>query len=97
MDTIEAANKVLILGDMFELGDEAANEHAEIVNKAQSIQLEKRIFIGAEFYKLKTASDSFYQSTPEVFEALKNDPIANATILIKGSRGMKLETLVALL
>jgi len=95
--TIEAANKVLILGDMFELGDEAAAEHAEIVSKAQSFQLSKRLFIGAEFYKLKTASDSFYQSTAEAFEALKNDPITDATILIKGSRGMKLETLVALL
>ncbi|MDB5121385.1 MAG: UDP-N-acetylmuramoylalanyl-D-glutamyl-2,6-diaminopimelate/D-alanyl-D-alanyl ligase [Sphingobacteriales bacterium] len=97
LETVNAENKVLILGDMFELGDEAAAEHLEIVAKAQRIDLSKRIFIGQEFYKLKNTSDHFYPSTTEAFDALKNNPITNATILIKGSRGMKLETLVPLL
>ena len=97
LETVDANNKVLILGDMFELGYESAAEHLTILTKATKIDLLKRIFIGEEFYELKNASDEFYRSTDEAFEALKNNPIQDATILIKGSRGMKLETLVALL
>ena len=97
LESIPAINKVLILGDMFELGQEAAAEHSAIVKKAESIPLAKRIFIGSEFYKLRNSTGFFYESTSEAYEALKNDPVVNATVLIKGSRGMKLENLVELL
>ncbi|MDB5012095.1 MAG: UDP-N-acetylmuramoyl-tripeptide--D-alanyl-D-alanine ligase [Daejeonella sp.] len=97
LETVNAENKVLILGDMFELGNEAASEHLEILSKATRLNLSKRIFIGEEFFKLNNASDDFYQSTSEAFEALKNNPISDATVLIKGSRGMKLESLLPLL
>ena len=48
MGKIEANCKVLILGDMFEMGDEAATEHAAVINKAMETPVDERIFIGKE-------------------------------------------------
>ena len=97
LNTVSAEKKVLILGDMFELGDDAPAEHLRILGMSRSIRLHKRIFIGFEFFKLKDGADYFYKSTSEAYEALEECPITDATILIKGSRGMKLEALVKLL
>jgi len=52
MDKIEANHKVLILGDMFELGEEAAAEHLAIAQKAMATNAEKIIFVGKEFAKV---------------------------------------------
>jgi UDP-N-acetylmuramoyl-tripeptide--D-alanyl-D-alanine ligase len=95
-------NKTVILGDMFELGDESPHEHEAVLLKALSITADKYIFIGEEFYKLKAAiSDElpvqFFKATDEASGFLELHPIKNALILIKGSRGMKMEQLVGLL
>lgn len=91
-------NKVLILGDMFELGQEAEQEHRMILDKAMSLSASRRIMIGEEFFKLADNSDAeFYRNTSYASEALQKNPIKNATVLLKGSRGMKLENLLDLL
>jgi UDP-N-acetylmuramoyl-tripeptide--D-alanyl-D-alanine ligase len=79
--------KAYILGDMFELGAEAGAEHMEIINRALALNVQRSIFIGAEFYR----------STPDAHDALRKDTLNGFLILIKGSRGMKLETLLELL
>lgn len=95
LENTEADSKVLILGDMFELGQESAQEHKFILEKALNIKTDRRIFVGEEFYKLQTSFEAeFYKNTIEAIEGLKNKPIKQATILLKGSRGMKLERLV---
>jgi UDP-N-acetylmuramoyl-tripeptide--D-alanyl-D-alanine ligase len=101
---ITADKKVLILGDMFEMGAEAATEHAAVMQKALETEVDERIFIGQEFSKapqlLKSGTFSgtatTYATTQEAIEGLKTHTIANSTILIKGSRGMALERLVEL-
>ena len=99
---IEAKHKVLVLGDMFEMGQESATEHAAIIKKAMETPVDERIFIGTEFagQKLEVGSRKseaiFYTTAEEAIAGLKADPIRNATILIKGSRGMALERLVEL-
>lgn len=90
-------NKVMILGDMFELGNESLQEHKEIVQLAETINVDKRIFVGPEFYKMKNTKDFFYQTSQQAYEALKSNPIIDSTVLVKGSRGMKLEALIELL
>ncbi|MFA6947024.1 MAG: UDP-N-acetylmuramoyl-tripeptide--D-alanyl-D-alanine ligase [Pedobacter sp.] len=98
LESIHAAKKVMIIGDMFELGKEAASEHTSILQKALNTDSVRRIFIGEEFYKLKGDSGAeFYRSIADASAALKQNPIKNATILLKGSRGMKLESLLDLL
>jgi UDP-N-acetylmuramoyl-tripeptide--D-alanyl-D-alanine ligase len=99
---IEAQHKVLILGDMFEMGDESAAEHAAIIKKAMETPVDERFFIGSEFAMQKPEAGGqksgavFYNTAEEAIAGLKVNPIKNATVLIKGSRGMALERLVEL-
>ena len=99
---IEAKHKVLVLGDMFEMGGESAAEHEAIIKKAMETQVDERIFIGGEFASQKSEVGSrkseaiFYTTAEDAIAGLKANPIKNATVLIKGSRGMALERLVEL-
>jgi len=103
MDKMQADRKVLILGDMFEMGNEAAVEHTAVIEKAMNAQVDERIFIGKEFSSQQTEvqntnliNTTFYITAEDAIVGLKTAPITNATILIKGSRGMALERLVEL-
>jgi UDP-N-acetylmuramoyl-tripeptide--D-alanyl-D-alanine ligase len=97
LSKLNAANKVMILGDMFELGEESATEHQMVIEQAMAANVNGRIFIGETFYRQKGANDAiFYCTAEEAIEGLKASPISNSTILIKGSRGMALERLVGL-
>lgn len=104
---IDAKLKVLILGDMFEMGDDAAAEHEAVIKKAMETDVDERIFVGKEFYgvspKVRESESPedghaavFYQTAEDAIAGLKANPIKNSTILIKGSRGMALERLVEL-
>ncbi|OCX50459.1 UDP-N-acetylmuramoyl-tripeptide--D-alanyl-D-alanine ligase [Mucilaginibacter sp. PPCGB 2223] len=94
---LEAPHKVLILGDMFELGEESPAEHRMVIEKAMQVPADQHIFIGHEFYKSNgKVKATFYDTAEEAIAGLTNRPIKNATILIKGSRGMALERLVNL-
>jgi UDP-N-acetylmuramoyl-tripeptide--D-alanyl-D-alanine ligase len=100
MIKINANQKVLILGDMFEMGDEAAAEHEAIIKKAMDTPVNERIFIGKEFFSVNMKAgkngNTFYLNVEDAIAGLKINPIKNSTILIKGSRGMALERLVEL-
>ncbi|MES2377109.1 MAG: UDP-N-acetylmuramoyl-tripeptide--D-alanyl-D-alanine ligase [Bacteroidota bacterium] len=98
---ITADRKVLILGDMFEMGAEAATEHTAVMQKALDTPVDERIFIGKEFQHAATTIDPgpstiVYLTAEDAIAGLKANPIKNSTILIKGSRGMALERLVEL-
>ena len=97
---LQAERKVLVLGDMFELGDESPAEHLGVIEKALATDVDKRIFIGEKFEsqksKVKSQNVTFYTTVEEAIEGLKASCIKNSTILIKGSRGMALERLVNL-
>lgn len=103
MDKVQANHKVMILGDMFEMGAESAVEHTAVIEKAMSANVDERIFIGKDFSSQQTEVDNtnlintiFYMTAEDAIIGLKTNPITNATILIKGSRGMALERLVEL-
>jgi UDP-N-acetylmuramoyl-tripeptide--D-alanyl-D-alanine ligase len=100
---IKADHKVLVLGDMFEMGEESAAEHGAVIKKALETPVDERIFIGGEFYSAAksidhgpSTMDKFYPTVEDAIAGLKANPIKNATVLIKGSRGMALERLVEL-
>jgi UDP-N-acetylmuramoyl-tripeptide--D-alanyl-D-alanine ligase len=95
---LAAARKVLILGDMFELGDDSPAEHLGVIQKAMQADVADRIFIGEVFYQQKgNHKATFYRTAEEAMVSITDHPIKNSTILIKGSRGMALERLVGLL
>lgn len=84
--------KIVILGDMLELGKDSGTEHQNIVQIAQSEAFSEAYFVGQEFLKWKN-NEHFFESKDTLIEVIKAKPINNAAILIKGSRGIKLEEL----
>ncbi len=85
--------KVIIIGDMFELGSESLKEHQLIVKMLENESNLDCYFIGKDFYSIKVdySHFKFYKSFDDLAEFIKNTPIRNKSILIKGSRGMALE------
>jgi UDP-N-acetylmuramoyl-tripeptide--D-alanyl-D-alanine ligase len=90
---LESPNKIMILGDMFELGSESKSEHQAIIALLSGEEKAVCYFIGMDFYanKIEKANFYFYESFEVFSNHLKETKIENSMILIKGSRGMALE------
>tara|TARA_B100000780_G_C21103531_1_gene445438 strand:+ start:584 stop:1861 length:1278 start_codon:yes stop_codon:yes gene_type:complete len=93
LSDLDANNKVSILGDMFELGDESQDEHQNIINLTETLNLNTTIFIGETYSNCTTKESHLFKDKAEFEKWIESNPIKNATILLKGSRGMKMETL----
>lgn len=89
----EAKHKVVILGDMLELGLETQQEHEELGKWLLEQDYDKMVLCGKNMHYAAALSPKFtYYSDPELL--LKDfdwDKIKNAHVFIKGSRGMRLE------
>jgi UDP-N-acetylmuramoyl-tripeptide--D-alanyl-D-alanine ligase len=87
------SNKIMILGDMFELGNESPQEHKAIVDFLKGKKDIVFYFIGKEFYGQRMDSTNywFFETFDAFSEYLRGNKIENSSILIKGSRGMALE------
>lgn len=84
--------KVAILGDMLELGDYAATEHEHIANLALS-SIKQVVFIGDNF-KQFSSQGLWFANYLQFSTYLTDNPILGKTILLKGSRGIKLDELI---
>jgi len=91
----EHSDKFFILGDMLELGEDADIEHQKIINWTKENNL-KGIFVGDIFCKNSVPNQSF-PNVQEVIEKKAIQDLRNKVVLIKGSRGIKLEQLKELL
>ena len=91
-DMMEASPKLLILGDMLELGHISDEEHRNIISILEAKKL-KAILVGEEFCK-QSSKFSTYNSTAELLEAENLVNLKDNYILLKGSRGIKLESLI---
>jgi len=91
-DEIKAEGKMMIIGDMFELGKDSEKEHQKILDKIDKMNVERVILVGKTYSKL----NSKYESYLTIDDAVLNIKIPNLskTILIKGSRSMKLEKII---
>jgi UDP-N-acetylmuramoyl-tripeptide--D-alanyl-D-alanine ligase len=96
--SLTAERKVAIIGDMFELGAESADQHRLIAALVSVLSLDTAIYIGKYFYALKDDFEGEFFLTPkEAQEYLRINPIKDHLILLKGSRGIALEQLLPLL
>ncbi|MEC5165697.1 UDP-N-acetylmuramoyl-tripeptide--D-alanyl-D-alanine ligase [Flavobacterium sp. PL11] len=90
---LNKSTKIVILGDMFELGKESHQEHLDIVKMLEDQECVSCFFIGSDFNKNKMDKKNFYFY--ETFDDFSKNILPNqfmeSSILIKGSRGMALE------
>ncbi len=91
-------SKIAFLGDMFELGTEAQTEHQKIVNQICNTTAKEIYLIGNLFFNTESTDPRIKKfKTFEELRIEKQIKLQHNTILIKGSRGMKLERIVDLL
>ena len=85
--------KIAILGDMFELGNDAEMEHQTIADLAVSLPIDKIYFVGSNFFKCKIENENAeqFKSFEDLKMHLKTLKLVDSTLFIKGSRGMALE------
>lgn len=90
---LEKPSKIMVLGDMFELGVESYEEHKALVDSLENEDNVQCYFVGKAFNECKKQKVNFhFYETFEMFsEAINGNTFENNTILIKGSRGMALE------
>jgi UDP-N-acetylmuramoyl-tripeptide--D-alanyl-D-alanine ligase len=90
---LENQGKIMILGDMFELGEESKQEHKAIVASLLNKKDVVCYFIGKEFHdnRIDVVNFNFYDTFESFSKHLQETKIENSSILIKGSRGMALE------
>ncbi|HAV25978.1 MAG TPA: UDP-N-acetylmuramoyl-tripeptide--D-alanyl-D-alanine ligase [Bacteroidetes bacterium] len=87
--------KVLILGDMFEMGPTANQEHDELLQWCTQFGFTKIYTLGDHFSAISVNSDiSTPSSMEKLGEEIKTVDYQNTAFLIKGSRGMKMERIV---
>lgn len=89
-------NNIAILGDMFELGTNAALEHQKIAEMVLGMNINRVYLIGENFNKSSVNSPriKLYKTFDDIKSDIHNLPLDNSTILIKASRGMALERLL---
>lgn len=97
-NNIAGNNKIVILGDMFELGQGAKAEHQSIAEYANNLTIDTIFLVGENFYTILFDSPKIkqYKTFEDLKEALQTNPITHSSILIKGSRGMALERVLEL-
>jgi UDP-N-acetylmuramoyl-tripeptide--D-alanyl-D-alanine ligase len=91
--TADLPNKTLWIGGMKEMGTEEKNEHRELVELISQYQWRNVILVGKEF---KDQQDvyTWFETSADAAVYIKLHPPTDSAILIKGSRGSKMEVLL---
>lgn len=91
-EQLDAKNKVILLGDMFELGDTSAKEHTLIAERLSSLEGYEIYVAGKQFCAASSPLHlNCFETTSELVDFLKEKDYSNTWFLVKGSRGMKME------
>ena len=99
---VVADRKVALLGDMLELGSDSSALHSEIAQLAFDSGVSLVCFVGAEFGKVwDTLQDKcgslWFATSDELAQWLAENPVEGASVLIKGSRGTRMEKVLPVL
>ena len=88
-----AEDKRLYLGSMKEMGKESEQEHQTLIKYIKQFEWKEVLLVGEEFKQFSTGYEWFPNSDAAMNYVKMNHP-SNATILIKGSRGSRMEKLL---
>lgn len=94
LEAIPAKNKIAILGDMFEVGNTSAEEHQIIIDLLEKLEFSTMLACGKNFYQTSTQEVLKFENFEDLKNYIQRNNFENATILIKGSRGMALERIL---
>lgn len=99
---VNAECKIAMIGDMLELGEDSLKEHQAVIAKAESLGFAKVFYVGKEFAAAGTAvsgasSDCYFETSADLAQYLEGNPVQNAVVLIKGSRGTRMEKVIPVL
>ena len=101
--SVQAERKAVLLGNMLELGGESVAEHVRVVEKVLGMGLCRACFVGEEFRKAIEAmkdkgSDlygnpvwKYFDTSDRLKEYLEAEPLSDTVVLVKGSRGSRME------
>lgn len=94
-ESLKSGNKIAMIGEMLELGEDSVKEHIAIMKKA-FLGNYRTIFVGGEFLKAKTEASlteaEVFPSSAVLSEQEWVKSLSGATVLLKGSRGTRMET-----
>lgn len=94
---IEAAGKLALLGDMRELGAESVSEHGKVIRQLRESAI-PACLVGEEFRKaidaLGGGTETWFPTSEALAEQLAAHPVRDRLVLIKGSRGIRMETVI---
>lgn len=94
---MNAASKLALLGDMRELGEESLNEHRKIVRRLHEENIPAMV-VGEEFGKALKAEglelQGWFETSDALASFLEQHPVKDSAVLIKGSRGIRMEKVI---
>lgn len=91
---MEVSPKMVILGDMKELGEATAEAHQTVVDRLAKCDFEQVWLVGAAFAATQHGSARVFTDAEAVKEELQQHPVKKKYILVKGSNSMKLASLI---
>lgn len=93
----EGTKKMVILGDMLELGEISHEEHRKILELVRNMNFHEAIFVGPVFQDIAADSDHSFSDQEEAARWLKDRDYSGYKVLVKGSRKIGLESLLTYL
>lgn len=97
--SVVSDRRVALLGDMLELGEDSESLHTEIAQKAFCAGLSQICFVGCEFSKIREKfadhdNALWFATSEELAQWLAGNPVNDSVILVKGSRGTRMEKVI---
>lgn len=89
--SMDVSPKILILGDMLELGESKIREHKKILDFIRYGNFNQVFLCGEVFFQISNGDYRAFRKTEELIDTLKQENLQGNYILIKGSRGIQLE------
>ncbi len=99
LSSVVSENKVALLGDMLELGDDSHSLHKDVVDRLLSMNLSLVCLVGKEFSSVCAGVEGVhcFDTSDALASWLEANPVAGATVLVKGSRGTRMEKVIPVL
>jgi UDP-N-acetylmuramoyl-tripeptide--D-alanyl-D-alanine ligase len=93
----DAREKIVILGDMLELGEYSEAEHLKIIGLLKEYRLKNAFLVGEAFSRIKDKEYKYFLNVDELIDFIESHRPENKLILLKGSRGTRLEKVLPML